>query len=179
MFLLRAFVTIYLHPQCKWPSYSQTRVTENRTCPLHPQGNIITPPVLHRKPGSVPRSWLMWACALQPTQGEGCPVAPPPLPLPHSILVLCSFTAAVSYVNILADVLNLSLLKIWYRSNHKNSKTLLRISEYPWQNECDLSLVYGLPEITLLVNRILPLVEALPGCNGELACDARLSSWHL
>ena len=57
------------------------------------------------------------------------------------------------------------------------SKTLLRISEYPWQIECHLSLVYSLQEITLLVNsKILPLVEGLPDCHVELACHAKLSS---
>lgn len=57
------------------------------------------------------------------------------------------------------------------------SKTLLRISGYPWQIECNLSLVYSLQEITLLVNsKIFPLVEGLPDCHVELACHAKLSS---
>lgn len=56
---------------------------------------------------------------------------------------------------------------------------LLRISEYPWQNECNFSLVYGLQEITMLVNsNILPVIEGLPDCHVELDYHARLSSWH-
>lgn len=56
------------------------------------------------------------------------------------------------------------------------TKILLRISEYPWQNECNSSLACGLQEIALLVNsKILPLVEGLPDCRVELAYDAQLS----
>lgn len=49
------------------------------------------------------------------------------------------------------------------------TKILLRISEYPWQSECNLSLVHGLREISQLISsKILPLVEGLPDCHVEL-----------
>lgn len=56
-------------------------------------------------------------------------------------------------------------------------KILPRILKYLWQNECKLSLVNGLQEITLLVSsKILPFFEGLPDCYVELAYHAGFSS---